>query len=170
MTWGHKNGVNAETWIVYDHLLLSEEFYMLQRSAFFFATLVAFLVGAHQAPAQTTIRFKSGQPNSPSGGTIDGSGTFTVACGYNLAKVALIAELSPGPGQGGYAAATTGCNSFSAEITGLPAGTYNVFARITVTNSCSQTFYFDSAVVAVTVAAPCVGYQSETLCHSGAQR
>jgi hypothetical protein len=105
---------------------------MAQRSTMLFASLVLLLLAAHPGRAQdkATIKFE-GNPSSPAAGKINGNGAYTVDCGYTVESIILYAVLTPGPGQGG--------------------GDYNVFARITVTNSCSQTLYFDSAVVPVTV-------------------
>jgi hypothetical protein len=149
---GHEDKSDARIGIAYSFL---EELHMSRRSKVLFASIFVFLVAAHQAQAQTTIKFSCcGQPTSPSAGTITGSGSFTVATGYSATSVVLFAELTPAPGQGGQSTVKVdSCNNTFVEgqITGLPSGDYNVFARITVTNSCSQTLYFDSAIVKVTV-------------------
>jgi hypothetical protein len=82
------------------------------------------------------------------------SGTFTIDPGWTLSSVVLYAE-NPSGGQGGQAAAGAIVkNTWKlAEIDCLPSGTYNIYARLTLTStSCPcQTMYVDTSTVSKAV-------------------
>jgi hypothetical protein len=127
---------------------------MARRSTMLLTSIIVFLLAAHQAQAQGTVKFDDKQPSSPAGGKISGTGTYTVAMGSTAGRVEMFAKLAKGPGQGGWINTTLDVptKSFSGLITALPAGDYNVFARITIIKG-AATLYFDSDITTVTVAA-----------------
>jgi hypothetical protein len=125
----------------------------------FSAVVVVVLVGllpsvAYEAATTNAITYDPTQPTSPAGGKVLATGSYTLARGYSLVGI----ELDAAPAGGGRGG-TVSCmhddqtNSWSGAIAGLPAGTYNVQARMNVRKDKLNQIVF-TPVVRVTVAAP----------------
>jgi hypothetical protein len=94
-----------------------------------------------------TIKFDTGQPTSPAAGKISATGTYTVATGDSILSIKFQACIKGG-GSGLQTPATDeGKGNWSANLTGLPGGTYTVTAFITTMKSPTSCFVISDGLV-----------------------
>jgi hypothetical protein len=100
------------------------------------------------AKAADSISFTSGYPTSSSG-SVNCVGTYTLNSGDVVNGITVYAVL-PGGGAGGQVGGSYSMGNWGGLVSGLATGTYDVFARITITNG-SSTTYWDTPTVSVSV-------------------
>jgi hypothetical protein len=119
---------------------------------FFPKTMIVLLALAIPSIARAaTISFDVGEPSAPGVlGKANATGTYTLAVGESFGSITLFA-VNPTGGKGGQIICmfNSTTKTWSGAITGLPTGTYNVFAVFAYANMGIK--YYNTKVVSLAV-------------------
>lgn len=101
-------------------------------SAIVVAVVLAVLLPV-EGRAACTITWNTNQPVSIAAGQVSGVGTYALDTGYSVQMMTMYAVNTLG-GPGGSTACSFAGGSFTAEITGLPTGTYTIVVQMVARN------------------------------------